>query len=325
MSTATKPLSPHGTTARAKGRPAQGVPGCGCAPCRVAENSYDKRRRYLNATGRPRMIPAEPVTRHLDTLFAAGAGWTQLAAITGVSSSTLSKLRRRQQTIIRPAVAARILAIKPGAANPPGRRIPAVGSIRRVHALMAASHSVRSISDAIGIDHTLMCDLLNARSTNISRPIAEQIANAYRQLGGRQGTSVRSRLRAERSGWAPPAAWDDDQIDNPDAQPDWTGFCGTDRGWRLHRDIQQAPCLRCKQAHAEWVAEIRHLPEADRVRAMGAARAAAAQRGFAVAENARELFDQGYDRKRAAERLGISIDYLNMELKQHPVDEQVAA
>ena len=79
MTTETKPLPEHGTNARAKGRPATGVPRCPCLPCRAAARAYEKRRRVLNATGRTLRVPVEPVAAHLDTLFAADAGWMQLA------------------------------------------------------------------------------------------------------------------------------------------------------------------------------------------------------------------------------------------------------
>ncbi|WP_329123945.1 hypothetical protein [Streptomyces sp. NBC_01353] len=45
------------------------------------------------------------------------------------------------------------------------------------------------------------------------------IRAAYEALSMRTGTSAKTRLRAQRSGWAPPLAWDDDTIDDPHGVP----------------------------------------------------------------------------------------------------------
>ena len=319
MTTATKPLAAHGTTARAKGRPTGGVPGCPCRPCRKAENAYDKRRRFLNATGRELTLPVEPVAQHLDSLFAAGAGWIQLAAACRMSTSNVSKIRRRQQVTVSRSVAQRILAVKPGMALPPRRLVPAIGSVRRVHALMALGHPMKNITAAAGLDHTLVSDLINDRVATVTASTAAGIRTAYSALSAQSGVNVRALLRAERNQWAPPAAWDEGALDNPDAHPDWTGHCGTDRGWWTHRRGDQTPCSRCQEAHDEWRAATRHLSQAERARAMGAARAAAAGREAAIAEDARELYRQGLGRQQVAERLGVGLDQLNRSLVRHPV------
>jgi hypothetical protein len=44
---------------------------------------------------------------------------------------------------------------------------------------------------------------------------------AYHALAGHPGTSVRSLRRARLEGWAPPAAWDDETIDDPNGAPDF--------------------------------------------------------------------------------------------------------
>lgn len=222
MTTATKPLSEHGTTARAKGRPAMGVPRCPCPLCRAAERAYAKRCRVLNATGRTLSVPVEPVAAHLDTLFAAGAGWVQIADLAQVSQSSLSKIRNRQQAVLRRGVADRILGIRPGQGLPERRSIPTLGAVRRVRALMAIGHTVAAIGAAADLNHTVMHGLVNGRLDTFWATTDARVAAAYATLAHRPGSNVRARNRARREGWYGPLAWDGN-IDDPNAEPDTTG------------------------------------------------------------------------------------------------------
>lgn len=223
------PLPRHGTYARANGRPSRGIKGCRCPRCRRAEAAYTKRRNYLNATGRPLRVDVEPAAAHLDALFDAGAGWTQLAAATGCSTSTLHLIRRRTSPKIHRTTAVKILAVRPGQAQPARRPVSNIGTRRRIQALMAIGHSMRDIATAAhGIDISVVREALNgARRTGVTAQTASRIARAYRTLAARPGTNTRARNRAAAAGWPGPAAWDD--IDNPSEQPDLSGITATTR------------------------------------------------------------------------------------------------
>lgn len=219
MTTATKPLPPHGTTARAKGRPSGGIKGCSCPLCRDAENRYDRQRRYLNATGRTYMVDAAPAAAHLRRLFEEGAGWTQLADATGTSSSTLWAILNTDRPEIRRGVAERILATAASQALAPNRSVPALGSIRRAHALLAFGHRVKDIPAACAIDLTTARHIVNDNPASISAHTAGQIRVAYARLSTTPGNSARSLNRAAREGWAVPGYWDDETFDDPDFVP----------------------------------------------------------------------------------------------------------
>lgn len=216
-----KPLAEHGTTARAKGRPAAGIKGCPCRLCRDAENAYDKRRRFLNESGRTRMVDATPTQAHLEKLFVEGAGWVQLVAATGCSSSTLVAILHGERTKITRRVANRVLAVQAADVQPPHRRVPAIGSIRRCHALVAAGHKLIDISDASRLDFATIRYIVNSRPRNVSAHTATAVASAYEVLRGRPGTSARSLNRAAREGWRDPQWWEDyGRIDDPRFDPD---------------------------------------------------------------------------------------------------------
>lgn len=226
MSTATKPLPEHGTTARAKGRPSGATPRCPCPPCRAAERAYAKRCRVLNATGRTLRVPVEPVARHVDALFAAGGGWVQIADLAHISQSSLSKIRNRQQAVLRRGVADRILGIQPGQGLPERRSVSAIGAVRRVRALMVTGHTVAAVGDAANLNHTVMHGLVNGRLDSVWATTDASITAAYVALAHRPGSNARARNRARREGWYGPLAWDGN-IGHPDAVPDPTGV-GTD-------------------------------------------------------------------------------------------------
>jgi AraC-like DNA-binding protein len=216
-----RPQPPHGTTARAKGRPQQGIPACPCPRCRAAECRYANQRTLRILHGQPLTHPAEPITQHLRALKAAGAGWLQLQAATGCSSSTLHDILHGRVRTVRSATARRLLALKPGDAKPSATRNPvgAIGSIRRIRALTAIGHSCKTIAAHARVGVTVVRDLLNGRLDTVTRGVADGIAAAYRRLVRQPGTCARARTRAATEGWHGPMAWGDD-MDDPAAQPE---------------------------------------------------------------------------------------------------------
>lgn len=68
------------------------------------------------------------------------------------------------------------------------------------------------------------------------------------QHGASTGGIARARSYAAERIWPPPGAWDDDRIDDPEAQPDWTGQCGTLQGFWAHRYIKVPACQPCRDA-----------------------------------------------------------------------------
>lgn len=237
MTTAVKPLADHGTTARAKGRPAAGIKGCTCRPCRDAENRYDKQRRVFNATGRTYMVDAKPAATHLRLLFEQGAGWKQLAQASGTASSTISDIVTGQRTEITRRVSDRILALTTHQTLAPNRSVPAIGSIRRVCALVAAGHRVKDITAACDLDHATVRKVLNGNPNTITAYTAEQIKNAYAHLASTPGNCTRSLNRGTREGWKTPDYWDDmGAIDDPQfAEPKYTRaqIIAEDAAWLL--------------------------------------------------------------------------------------------
>ncbi|MFJ5644107.1 hypothetical protein [Streptomyces sp. NPDC093223] len=317
------PLPPHGTSARGTDRPGQGIPGCKCQPCRNAKVKADAIRAIANMSSRPVRIPAAPVAAHLRNLLDAGMGWVRITRAAHSSSCTIARILNGQE-LVRRSVAERILAVKYRPA--PGRYLDATGSRRRVQGMMVRGHTVVVIATEAALDHSVIHDILNG-CPQVRGLTADKIAAAYDWLSSRQPTGRASaitvtRNRAARDGFAPPAAWDDDAIDDPNAAPDWTGCCGTDHGWWTHKAENIPVCARCQTAHDAWLAEHKNLPRAERARQLFLAKNTAAQRGANLAVDGRELLKHGVLIDQAAERLGVTRQYLQKELIRHPEAEE---
>jgi plasmid maintenance system antidote protein VapI len=206
-----------------------------------------------------------------------------------------------------------------------GQFVDATGSIRRVRALHAIGHTALVIADAAQTHRSRILPLLDGYP-RLRRSLAIRIESAYSQLAERPGDNARARNRSRRERWAPPICWNDDTIDDPNAHPDWTGHCGTDRGWWLHSNEGIPACVRCETAHAAWLADRKHLAAAERFRQLALAKGAASQRGANLAADARELMRVcGLSYEQAAERLGVTRNHLQQELIRHPETREAAA
>jgi transcriptional regulator with XRE-family HTH domain len=107
-----------------------------------------------------------------------------------------------------------------------------LGVRRRLRALTARSWSPQAIADETGIPAPLISPLLGGIRHDLSPDQRLAIANAYDKIWDHEPpTSTReqreacglARSLAASRGWAPPQAWDDAQIDQPDGRPspDW--------------------------------------------------------------------------------------------------------
>ncbi|MFI6443789.1 hypothetical protein [Kitasatospora sp. NPDC050543] len=194
--------------ARYVGRPRSGSdtgrPGCSCEQCRAAMRAYSRRRNLMAATGRQLTIDAAPVTAHLRRLWAAGAGWNELVAVTSCSSSSISAYLNGTRTIVRRTTACRILSVRLAQVICPNRSVSALGSVRRLRALVAAGHQIQEISQACGIDQTTVSYLVNQHIETARAATHQAIDAAFERLSMVPGTDTRSIARGRQNGW--PAA-----------------------------------------------------------------------------------------------------------------------
>lgn len=320
MATATRPLPPHGSYARANGSPGYRQP-CPCDTCRATLLAAKKRYRVSRERGRPGLIDAAPARARLQQLQQT-MSLLQIKDATGCDDCNLRQIIDGSRTQIRRDTLDRILRLKP-VPPAPGTYLDATGTRRRIEALRAIGWSARAIAEAASTGASAIERIIDGQPT-VRGVVETKIRVVYTKLANTPAPAGRSATRAKRhaiaQGWPPPGAWDDDRIDDPRAHPDWTGHCGTDRGWWSHNITGIPACRRCETAHSAWLAERRHLPAPERFRQLALAKGAASQRGANLAADARELMQiAGLTVEQAAERLGVTRQHLHQELARHPV------
>jgi transcriptional regulator with XRE-family HTH domain len=93
------------------------------------------------------------------------------------------------------------------------------GTTRRLRALIALGWPQAELARQTGLPTCTISHLVRGDIDRTSRRNAAVVYDLYERLSMTPGPSDWQRQRAKEAGWAPPLAWDDDSIDNPDATP----------------------------------------------------------------------------------------------------------
>jgi hypothetical protein len=210
---------------------------CRCDECREANRVYAQGLRRTNLYGRQRLVDATPAREHLLELSRAGMGWKAAAAAAGVPFSTAGGIlfgahpddpshrdhRKPRQRITRDAEA-KILAVRLQLAD--GANVDATGTRRRLQALVTLGWSVSALGRRLGKTSANMFTTLE--SEQVLEATRRRVAALYDELWDvpaptstrhERTSATRAKRYAAAHGWAPPLAWDDDEIDDPDARP----------------------------------------------------------------------------------------------------------
>ena len=202
---------------------------CRCIPCSRAAREYARSRYRLRAYGRPpQLVALDELVSHLTWLSGHGIGWEQVAALAGLSRSTVSAIlypdhRRRGVT---PRVAAAILAVLPSMDNAADAAlIDATGTQRRLGALMLQGYTLTAIQEDLGVTalgRILTRERVTARVARAVRHYYDThwATPAVAQSTHAAGIIARTIARAEATGCLPAMAWDEDLIEDPTSTPD---------------------------------------------------------------------------------------------------------
>ena len=115
--------------------------------------------------------------------------------------------------------------------------VPAIGTRRRLQALMWLGYSPAAMGRHLGLDHSIVWRW--ARNENVTRITAARVRRMFDELSTQpldpqtkaEKISVnKMRAQARRNGWHSPDAWWDVDIDDPDAAPD-TASVPDEPGW----------------------------------------------------------------------------------------------
>ena len=189
---------------------------CGCPRCAPVA----RRHRKLAEAGLATRTPSAQAWAVLDQMRARGWSATAIASATGVPElnvqSVFTELRDGHRRVFGPTIAR--LIVEHG--EPTRGLISAVGSTRRLQALARLGWTNTAIAEAAGLPLMTVSVVRTGRHATIAPRTAARVSEAYRLLSGTPGPSKPTRATAEAAGWAPPLAWDEGAIDDPDAQPE---------------------------------------------------------------------------------------------------------
>lgn len=212
MTTATRPAPNHDTLT------CYTHYGCRLTACVERYLAWDRARSRALAEGtwQP-LVDAEPVRAHLRAFLARDLTLFRAAQLASVNPHVIYQLfnRRPRQHTIRAEIARKILAVDPKEAPPPF--VDAIGTVRRIQALVAAGWPMRYLEPRLGIGHNVIQQTL-ARA-ELGRPVlsttAVKVAEGYERLlpikppqdGVPELAMRRARALAAKRKWAPARYW----------------------------------------------------------------------------------------------------------------------
>jgi hypothetical protein len=226
--------------------------GCRCYPCSGAWARYHKQRQH--ADWKP-FTDAQPIRDHLAYLSANGVGMARIAELADTGRSTIEDIKgvggKPATTRVRTDLAERILAVKPGiqtAAD--GAYIDATGAFRRLRALNAKGFTAQFLAQRLGLLHGQLH--LSDAPRYVRASFARAVLRLYdelwlaepEQFDFRPSSVTLARNRAAAAGWPLPAEWDDDEIDDPAAQPHRA---------RRTDDADDRPVTKAEVEDTQWI------------------------------------------------------------------------
>jgi len=240
--------------------------GCRCYTCGWAVAQYRDQREHAirRGTWHP-FVNAEPARQHVANLKTCGFGDRTIAELAGLDRKAIRILQHGRPergtpppTQIRPTTAAGILGVDATFDNLPGATvINAAGTTRRLQALVAAGWPQNWLAARVcwtpaNLGVLLRREQTIVRTARTMRDLFAELEYAIPVESGVPQSSVsRARAVAIAHRWAPAAAWDEESLDDPQAEPEWTGECGTNRGYEIHLREKTPTCPRCRAAHNE--------------------------------------------------------------------------
>lgn len=212
---------------------------------RDEEDRRRGQRHGLTGLGRTQAeVPVQPIRDHvLGVMHASALSAPQVAELAGIPGSTVENvLYDRNKKTVRTGIAEKLLTVTASARLPERGNVPATGTSRRLQALSAAGHPLRALAGRAGITYGHALQLRDGERVSTTSATARAVRALYGdlQLGPPQDTRgeriavAKTRSHAAAHGYAPAGAWDDDEIDDPDARPRWEWVRSEDDGKRRY-------------------------------------------------------------------------------------------
>lgn len=198
---------------------------CGCSDCRERNRAKGASYRARVATGDvdPWVRDLRALRKHVMNLRSKGMTVGQIKDRAGMSEKSVLFICNRRYKQVSRIVHDSLMGVQftPKPTND-WDVIDGTGTRRRLQALTRMGWTGTDLMGRLGKSPSYSSHML--RSDVVERRTAKQVQDLYDELWDQTPPdttgSRRAKLRAERNGWPPPLAWDDESIDNPDHEPD---------------------------------------------------------------------------------------------------------
>lgn len=183
---------------------------------------WQKQRRMELQRGLKRTTDASRAQAHVQSLVAShGVSLRSIGEACGISYTTISHLNRGLCTKLLVVTEKAILGVRVEnifeRPNPRGS-VPMIGTRRRIQALLAIGWRHQDLTPLLGFTSH---NMVHQAGEWVTRRNHDAVKAVYDRLWNQRGPApAQSMGRIARAGYAPPLAWDDDTIDDPNATPD---------------------------------------------------------------------------------------------------------
>lgn len=200
---------------------------CTKSTCQRKQQSGGLCRPHYQHSTRSTGIPTGRVNptrtrEHILQLGEAGLSQSRIAEMIGARQTSVWQIATGHRKTILASTEAKILSIPIEGAWTMARNhalISAVGTRRRLQALVAMGHTTRYLAEHLGIYQRAVTMITAGEQEHVEALTAFTTARLFKKLQLVPGPSSIGRGRAVRKGWPPPLAWDEGSIDDPQARP----------------------------------------------------------------------------------------------------------
>lgn len=204
--------------------------GCKRPECMEAQRRAQRAGEADLKQGMRAVVPADEAMAHGKALVEAGMPPVDIARWTGLGDATVRDiLNGRVRQIYRTTAEAILFLPLPDGQYQPGGQafVDATASRRRLCALGALGWPPRTLAHEIEVSEMTIADIRHGQCRKVRLATHLSIKEMYDKwwkvdpldYGVNRTSVTMTKARAAREGWPPPAAWDDDEIGDPAAQP----------------------------------------------------------------------------------------------------------
>ncbi|MGH7743958.1 MAG: helix-turn-helix domain-containing protein [Candidatus Dormibacteria bacterium] len=200
-------------------------------PSQDTEYKRNCRRQIAYGRWQP-YVDAEPARQHIRVLQAAGIGWKRIAYLAGLSETVVSNLlygnpprNRAPAKRVRPATLEKIMMVRVDQVAD-SALVDATGTRRRLQALMTVGWSQAKLAHRLGKHPQSLSKIFTlSKVTAATARAVHQLFDALwdthppQQTCYERGAATKARRLAQRNGWLPPMAWDEETINAPGFVP----------------------------------------------------------------------------------------------------------